>query len=147
VAESTSKYRSLRALTIAALLIFGFHGVRCLQDSRIQSGPYKGFLQEEPELNRVELPNPFTVAVVQGTIFYRLHSPLANAAFEIRDSSGRVRTVFTGNDGQFKIEGVPPGVYQFKVTKNQFESVVGKVIVLRKVSRKKTISIQLQLGA
>ena len=133
-----------RSLVLSSgLLILALTGIA--QD-RFETGPYKGFLKEEPELNKIELPAPISVCEVKGTVVYPGDRPLPGAVFEMRDSVGKVFSATTDARGVFKIADVPPGTYSLKVTKNQFHSIVGTVVVSDKVSRKKAIRIQLQLG-
>lgn len=113
---------------------------------RFESGPYKGFLKEEPELNKIELPKPIIVSAVKGTVVYSGDRRLSGAIFEMRDDKGKVFSATTDAEGAFRIADVPAGTYTLKVTKNQFYSVVGTIVVSDKQSRKKAIRIQLKLG-
>lgn len=131
----------LAVLTISIISISGI-----AQRTRCDSGPYKGFLREVPPLNIVELGRTLRVSVVHGTISYSDGSPIEDAAFEIRDGQGKVQSVRSDSKGRFTIASVTPGTYLFKVTKNQFHSVVGTVIVSPKISLKKSIHIELPLG-
>jgi hypothetical protein len=114
--------------------------------ARFDSGPYKGFVREEPELNTVELPVPLTVSEVRGRITALGGQPLADAWVEIRDSAGRVTSAMTNNAGDFILLHVVGGTYRLKVSKNQFQSTVGIVVVSRKFSRAKRICVQLGAG-
>ena len=64
--------------------------------------------------------------------------------FEIRGPGTSER--ISGHDGRFNIAHVPEGTYSFKATKDGFQSVVGTLIVSKKVNRQKTIEIGLPLG-
>lgn len=124
-------------------LIISTYGIA---QQRFDSGPYKGFLREEPELNKIELSQPIEVSSVRGLIFYSDDDPLSGAAFEMRDSQNRVFSAITDSNGRFTIPKAPSGRYEFKVTKNGFHSVIGVLIVSDKSSSTKLIRIQLQLG-
>ena len=113
---------------------------------RFDSGPYKGFLKEKPELSTVVLPRSFNVASIKGRIVYSGGEKLPGAFFEIRDKFGHVRSAITDENGAFALENVPRGVYDFKVTKNEFQSVTGRVIVSRRFSKTKAIHISIQPG-
>jgi len=113
---------------------------------RFDSGPYKGFVKEKPELSTVVLPGSFNVASVKGRIVYSGGEKLPGAFFEIRDKFGHVRSAITDENGAFALANVPPGAYDFKVTKNEFQSVIGKVIVSRRFLKTKAIHISIQLG-
>ena len=136
--------RLQRGLVLLCGLLF--LTLNAIAQERFESGPYKGFLKETPELNKIELPEPITVSEVKGTVVYSGDRPLSGAVFEMRDRMGRVLSATTGARGAFKIADVQPGTYALKVTMNQFHSVVGTIVVSGKVSRKKAIRIQLQLG-
>ncbi len=112
---------------------------------RIESGQYRGFLREKPELNRIEVA-PIYVAAVQGRIVLIDNLPVSGAIFEIRDRAGKVLSTTTDAAGTFNLEHVLTGIYFFKVTKNEFHSIVGKIVVSDKVSQKKKIHLQLQVG-
>jgi hypothetical protein len=70
--------------------------------------------------------------------------------FEIRDKSGRVLGSKADEKGRFEIENVSPGIYAFKVTKDEFHSVVGTLVLKLgkriKRAKKDALSIQMQLG-
>jgi hypothetical protein len=123
-----------------------FLGIAVSQQ-RFQEGFYKGFIKEEPELNVIEYSRPFMISIVQGVVSLPVtNDPLEEAFFEIRNNKGQVLTAKTDAFGKFKITNVPEGSYDFKVTKNGFMSVIGKIKISKKYSRKKTIHIQLDLG-
>jgi hypothetical protein len=114
------------------------------------SAPHKGFLKESPELNVIEVPTPFKVGSVKGLIVYgggTQEKPVAGATFEVRDSSGRIRSVTTNDSGEFAIPNMPPGTYDFKVTRNGFQSTIGRVVVSGRSSPNRTMKIELQIGA
>ena len=135
-----------RVRSLVVILGFLTLSLNVVAQQRFESGPYKGFLKEEPELNKIELPDPISVSVVEGTVVYSGTQPLSGAVFEIRASGGRVFSATTDSGGAFAIPHVPPGTYALKVTKNQFHSMIGTALVSRKISRKKGIHILLQLG-
>jgi hypothetical protein len=94
-------------LFVATLLIIS--PIRA--QARFDSGPYKGFVKEEPELNVVELAIPLTVFEVNGTITTLGGRPLADAWVEIRDSAGTVTSAVTNVAGNFVIPRVLMGTY------------------------------------
>lgn len=55
-------------------------------------------------------------------------------------------TAKTDERGAFFVPDVKPGHYDFKTTKNGFESVVGRVIVSKAAPRRARIRVQLGLG-
>jgi carboxypeptidase family protein len=136
-----------RGLILLAVIPIAFSGL--MGQERIASGPYKGFLQERPALKTVEIAEAFTVSALEGAVLFGANGEsLAGAAFEIRDRQGHVRTAITNNKGQFQIRDVRRGQYDFKITKDQFQSVVGKVIVVSRYSfrKRRPIRVVLQLG-
>ena len=113
---------------------------------RFKSGSYKGFVREKPELSKVLLSRPFNVASVMGHIVYAGGEKLRGALLEIRDKFGHVRSTITDENGAFSLANVPRGTYDLKVTKNEFQSVIGKVIVSPRFWKTKAIHISIQLG-
>ncbi|HSK45308.1 MAG TPA: carboxypeptidase-like regulatory domain-containing protein [Candidatus Binatia bacterium] len=128
------------------IFLYAFLAGSLTAQERFDSGPYKGFVREKPELSTVVLPRPFNVASVKGRIGYSGGEKLPGAFFEIRDKSGHVRSAITDESGAFALANVPQGTYDFKVTKNEFQSVIGKVIVSRRFWKTKAIHISIQLG-
>jgi Carboxypeptidase regulatory-like domain len=127
------------------VMLVVFAATSALAQQRFDSGPFKGFIKEEPPLNTKEIPHAFEVPVISGTLTFGEHT-LADAFFEIRDSTGQVFTTKTDEQGVFSIANPKPGHYDFKATKNGFESVVGSVIVSSRAPRKNRIRVQLSLG-
>jgi Carboxypeptidase regulatory-like domain len=113
---------------------------------RIETGSFKGFVREDPMLMLTEIPEPFRVPEIKGVLYYGEDSPLADAFFEIRDSSGRITTTTTNKNGAFSIPSVKPGIYEFKATMNQFHSTIGKVIVSPRAPRKNVVRLQMHIG-
>ncbi|MBZ5489777.1 MAG: carboxypeptidase-like regulatory domain-containing protein [Acidobacteriia bacterium] len=113
---------------------------------RFSSGPWKGFFKEQPELNTIELPKPFKVSSIKGKVVYSGREKLRDAFFEIRDKSGRVLTATTDENGEFTLAHVPRGTYDFRVSKNEFKPVIGKVMVSRRWWKSDAIIIPIELG-
>jgi len=139
--KSRGRSRTGLAVSIAFVIL-----VAANAQERFASGPYVGFLKEKPELNKIELADPIFVSVVKGTVVYSGTRPLSGAVFEIRAVDGQVLSATTDRQGQFLIPSVSPGTYAFKVTKDEFHSVVGTLVVSGKAGQKTSIRIQLHLG-
>jgi len=86
-----------------------FAATSAIAQQRFDSGPYKGFIKEEPPLNTKEIPHAFEVRVISGTLTFGEH-PLADAFFEIRDNTGQVFTTKTDEHGAFSIANPKPGL-------------------------------------
>ncbi len=128
-----------------ALMLVVFTATCALSQQRFDSGPYKGFIKEEPTLNNKVIPQPFEVREISGNLTFGEH-PLSEAFFEVRDDTGHVFTTKTDEHGAFSITNAKPGRYDFRATQNGFESVVGTVIVSSRAPRKNRIRLQLNLG-
>ena len=128
------------------IFLYAFMAGSLIAQERFDSGPYKGFAREKPELSTVVLARPFNVASVKGRIVDSGGETLPGAFFEIRDKFGHVCSAITDENGAFALANVPRGDYDFKVTKNEFQSVIGKVIVSRRFWKTKSIHISIQLG-
>lgn len=105
------------------------------------------FITEDPPITTILIARPFKVKAVLGTVVVQVvNEPLSDAIFQLRDRPGHVRFATTNDKGEFTLPDVPPGTYDFKVTKNGFHSVMGKVIVSRWYFRKGKIRISLPIG-
>lgn len=105
------------------------------------------FITEDPPITVILLTKPFKVRGVHGIVVVEaVNEPLPGAIFQLRDKPGHVRFATTDEKGEFTLADVAPGTYDFKVTKNEFHSVMGKVIVSRWSLRKSKIRISLHVG-
>jgi hypothetical protein len=130
---------------IVALPIARLHSAQASE--RFDSGPFKGFRKSSIEHIIVTLDEPFNVRFVQGnTLFSVTTEPCSEVLFEIRDAAGNVRGVVSDARGRFKFSGIAPGSYDFKATKDGFQSVTGKIIVSKHANRKSNIQIKMQVG-
>ncbi len=120
-------------------------GTAAIAQERYASGPYQGFVKERPELNKTESPDALKVADVRGVVVRGEDEPLPEVWFEIRDKSGDVRSVLTDSSGRFEIPDAPPGKYEFKVTRDGFQSLIGTIIVSPKFSQR-PLHLQIELG-
>jgi len=73
---------------------------------------------------------------------------LPGALFEIRkdDPNDAVRGTFTNKKGEFHLQSVRDGMYVFKVTKDGFQSVYGKLKVHSKSKSNEILKIELEHG-
>jgi carboxypeptidase family protein len=138
----------MRSLFLLALLFpVSFSAGPLNAQDRFDSGPYKGFRMAHPESTIVELEQPFRVRAVRGVVRDPSGSPLPDTAFEIRDdSSGKVWGAVTDKHGHFTISAVSHGTFSFKATRDGFQSVIGKITVSARASRKSRIRLILPLG-
>src|SRR2546425_2474310 len=114
---------------------------------RFDSGPYKGFTKANIEHIVVELSEPFRVRSIEGsTLFFVDGEPYAKVLFEIRDETGNVRGIISDARGRFRFSRVAPGTYDFKATKDNFQSVTGKIIVSKRAHRTNKIQIKMEVG-
>lgn len=110
--------------------------------SRYETGPYQGFVRENPETMMVEIARPLKVAAIKGRIVSPSNSPLPETYFEVRDSKGHVFSTQSDASGNFQMPNVTAGTYRFKVTKDLFKSTVGTIVVSPRI---KTTTIQIKL--
>jgi len=113
---------------------------------RFESGPNKGFTRSPTEHMIVKIESPFKVESVHGVIKDPAGYPMPDVTFEIRTESGRIREAETDKMGRFKISGTAAGTYSFKATKDGFQSVIGKIVVAKKLNRKASIELTMPLG-
>jgi len=117
-----------------------------IAQQRFDSGPHKGFLKSPTEHIIVEISEAFEVKDIRGVVSDVSGNPLPDVDFEIRDSFGRVRESKTDRLGRFKIRNASPGNYSFKVTRDGFQSVVGKIIVSKKPHNNVSIRLTMSVG-
>jgi hypothetical protein len=144
---------ALLAVAVIPSLVLALHA----QDV-VASGPWIHFRQEHPPLSYEEIPTPFVVRTISGTISYGDDKPLSEAYFEIGLGGGSTLSTETSSSGQFDLRSfrfVGPfvwsaamrqGTYRFKVTKDGFHSAVGTVVVSSKAPKESVIAIALQPG-
>jgi len=95
----------------------------------------KGFTISPTEHMMIEYEGIPEVRSVRGRIVEASSGVgLPNAIFELRkeDPDDRVRGVSTKESGEFRLRSVREGIYVFKVTKDGFKSVFGKLKVSKK---------------
>jgi hypothetical protein len=86
------------------------------------------------------------VRSVRGSIKNPAGEPLPEVIIEIRDSAGKVSGVQTNEQGEFRMPHVAIGAYDFKFTKNGFQSIVGTIEVSKSAPRKDRIVFEMKLG-
>jgi hypothetical protein len=113
---------------------------------RCESGPYKGFTRSPSEHLLDEIRTVVKVRSVRGSIKNPAGEPLLEVIIEIRDSAGKVSGVQTNERGEFRMSHVAIGTYDFKFTKNGFQSIVGKIEVSKSAPRKDRIVFEMKPG-
>lgn len=83
---------------------------------------------------------------VRGSIRNPTGQPLPEVIIEIRNSAGKVSGVQTNERGEFRMPHVAIGTYDFKFTKNGFQSIVGTIEVSKSVPRKDRIVFEMKPG-
>ena len=120
--------------------------VFCSAQERFEEGWLKGFTKSPTEHIVDEPDKPFTVHAVRGVVLDPSGAAMAGVVLEIRDGAGRIRGTKTNRKGTFKIGGPPKGTYKFKLTMNGFQSVVGNVVVSKKVNKADQMKIVMKVG-
>lgn len=105
-----------------------------------------GFIVEEPATEQVQLEQPFLVHSIRGRVQV-FDTPVDHARVEIRNvGNTKIHTAFTDESGGFSFPRLSAGEYKFKVTKNGFCALYGRVVVTKKNQRDEPLNLQLQLG-
>jgi len=86
------------------------------------------------------------VRSIRGVIKIPDGEPLPEVIIEIRDGAGNVRGVQTKERGEFRMPNVAIGTYDFKFTKNGFQSIVGTIEVSKSAPRRIRIALEMKLG-
>jgi hypothetical protein len=115
---------------------------------RFTQGNLAGFTKSPTEHIIVEIREPFVVRSVRGTIsFEGREDPLAQVLFEMRGlHDEKVRAAVCDQSGRFRIHSVPAGTYQFKATRNGFQSVVGTIIVTKHAPKDSALKLTMRVG-
>jgi Carboxypeptidase regulatory-like domain len=99
-------------------------------------------------INRIA--RPFVVRSIRGSVIRRegFREPLAGVLFEVHgpDAARKIRKGTTDENGRFRIDHVPVGTYGFKATLNDFQSVMGRIIVSKKAAKVDEIKIEMPIG-
>lgn len=142
-----SVFRKIRILPFLCVLLACSSPSSALQSSsRFEDGELKGFTRSNIEHIIVTLADPIEVHRVQGIILDQNGEAIPEALFEIRDAKGQVRGGMADKNGRFKIPHVGEGTYYFKATKNDFQSVTGKIIVSNSTGARNKIKIVMPVG-
>ena len=93
------------------------------QQSRFETGEFKGFTESPGEhiINRHE--TPVRTALFKGSVVDPLGAPIPGAIVEVRGpgQNETVKGALTDNRGRFKLGHLHRGSYAFKITSNGFQ--------------------------
>lgn len=130
-------------MSLLFFALLSLNGVMLAQQDRID---LQGFTRSSTEHIINKLDQQLVVRSVRGCITMGFDkSELPDALIELRDSKGRIRSATTNENGQFKLR-VPDGHYDFKLTKDGFQSIVGKIEVTTKAPKSARIDLNMKLG-
>lgn len=110
---------------------------------------FKGFTKSETEHIMQEYEGTPEMRSVRGRIIEASSGVgIPEAIFEIRSENpdDRVRGTKTNSKGEFRLRSIREGVYVFKVTKNGFQSVFGKLKICSKAQSGNVLKIELRQG-
>jgi len=105
-----------------------------------------GFTIEEPQNELIVIAKPYTVRALRGRV--RLgDTPLEGVCVELRRiHEQKVLRATTNADGMFGFPAVAEGEYKFKLTKDGFKAITGKIVVDKKSRRNDELSFDLPVG-
>ena len=111
-------------------------------------GRFKGFTKSNTEHIMNEYEGVPELRSVRGVVTDTTGIGLPDVLFELRkdDPNDVVRGTLTDTKGEFHLKSIPDGVYMFKVTKDCFQSVYGKLKVRSEASSSNTLKIKLNYG-
>lgn len=139
--ERNSEMKTKLLLCVLAIAISG---------ASQEKGKYAGFAKSPTEHIINELKQPFEVKAVWGVVTRKEgdQEPLQNVLVEIKGPGDhdKIRRAKTDEHGQFKINHISAGTYQFKATLDGFQSVVGTIIVSQKAPKNSDIKIAMLIG-
>jgi Carboxypeptidase regulatory-like domain len=79
------------------------------------------------------------VRVVRGTVRDSTRRPLTDARFELIAHSGLATIATTDTRGRFSMPPVAEGTYKFRVSKQEFQSIEGTLMVVRRHKRSSSV--------
>jgi len=148
--------RTLGSVLLAVAFVFPFSCVLHAQDA--DACKSKTYYHQEPKALSVEvISTPFVVRHIRGTITYNGGKPLETAYIEMPTGTRTGIANQTGPSGNFTLSslqvvplpwstGVRAGNYCFRVTRADFHSVIGMIVVSRNATKGATIAIDLKAG-
>jgi len=104
------------------------HGTKgCFRLTTLQNAD--GFTIEEPQNAIIEVPEPYRVRALEGRVTIA-DQPVQGANVEVLPVGGRgILRSKTDEEGNFRIPDAGKGEYKFKVTKDGFKALTGRIIV------------------
>jgi hypothetical protein len=82
---------------------------------------------------------------IEGTLTDPQGAVVPNATVTVRNQAGFTRTVNTGDDGRYRVAQLPPGVYELKVSVQNFKSSVVPNIKVD-VGQNVPVDVKLEIG-
>lgn len=79
------------------------------------------------------------VRLVRGTVRDSARRPLTDARFELIAHSGVATSAATDTKGRFSLPPVAEGTYNFRVSKPEFQTIEGTLIVVRRHKRSSSV--------
>jgi hypothetical protein len=139
--EANIKLGEWQVLHAAGPNLRGTHG--CFRTTILHDAD--GFTIEEPQNATIIVTEPYKVRSLAGRVTIS-GQPVEGANVEVLAVGGRkILRSKTDRDGDFRIPDAPDGEYKFKVTKDGFNALSGKIIVNRKAPSA-PLSFGLNLG-
>ena len=107
----------------------------------------RGFAKSPTEHIMNEYPDLLSVRALRGRITEAgVHDGVPAALIEIKLPSGKVVGARTDRKGSFHLDGIPDGEYLFKVTRDGFQSVFGRLKISKREARSPELVFELKQG-
>jgi hypothetical protein len=118
--------------------------------TRCQNHRPNEFTSSPTEHVIVSLSEPFIVRNISGSVIEKggFHEPLPDVLIEVRAIGGSrdVMQTKTDRSGKFRVQKSKQGTYEFKATRNGFQSVTGRIIVSDSAPPDGLIRLEMRLG-
>lgn len=141
--------RSISNFKLIVVVVLGLLTPVGLAQERFQEGDLQGFTRSPTEHIINSFEGSFSTRAVSGVVVLQgVLEPISDVLFEVRGPGKNmmVHGAKTDRLGRFKLKRLPAGDYTFKVTLNGFQSVVGKLTVLKRSKTNVPIRIELAVG-
>jgi hypothetical protein len=124
-AETKMKLGQWQVVPAAGPNLYGTRG--CFRTTILHDAD--GFTIEEPQNETIVVSEPYRVRVLEGRVTIA-DQPVPGANVEVLPLGGQgILSSKTDEDGNFRIPDAAEGEYKFKVTKDGFKALSGKVVV------------------
>ena len=133
--------------SVCLSVAFVSHCPFALHAQNVDACTSKTYYHQEPKaLSGDVISTPLVVRDISGTITYNGGKPLEGAYIEMPTGANTSTANQSGPNGHFTLSSLKPGDYCFRVTRADFHSVIGMIVVSRNAPKGAVVAIDLKPG-